>query len=59
MKIHRSMPNAIPAAAVYSMVSSKAFQERKCVDAGALSYDVTVKPTAGGVHITTPRVPPT
>lgn len=42
MKIHRVMRHAGTPAEVYAMSTSKAFQERKCVDAGALSYDVDV-----------------
>ena len=42
MKIERVMRHEITAAQVYEMASSQQFQERKCVDAGALSYDVEV-----------------
>jgi hypothetical protein len=59
MKIERSMRNDISARAVYEMSSSKQFQEQKCRDAGALSYDVSVTQGAGGAVIKTKRKLPT
>jgi len=43
MKISRAMRNEISAADVYEMSTTERFQEKKCQDAGALSWDVTVE----------------
>jgi hypothetical protein len=59
MRIERSMHNDISAKEVYEMASSKQFQEQKCRDAGALSYDVNVRQGDGGAVIKTKRKLPT
>jgi hypothetical protein len=60
VKIEKSMRNEVSAAAVYEMLCTKEFQEQKCIDAGALSYDVTITPGADGtVVIKTKRKLPT
>jgi hypothetical protein len=59
MKIEREMHNDIPADAVYEMSTSKAFQERKCQDAGALSWDVSIEDGPDGAIVRTRRKLPT
>ncbi len=53
------MHNDIPAEAVYTMSTSKAFQERKCRDAGALSWDVQISDGPDGATVKTKRKLPT
>lgn len=55
MKIERVMRNEISAAAVYEMSCSQEFQEQKCRDAGALSYDVRIEQTPDGTVVKTRR----
>jgi hypothetical protein len=59
MRIERSMHNDIPADQVYEMSTSKAFQEQKCRDAGALSWDVRVTDAPTGATVKTKRKLPT
>ena len=59
MKIERSMHNDIPLADLFEMICTKGYQERKCVDAGALSFEVTVTRTADGAVIKAKRKMPT
>ena len=59
MKIERSMHNDIGLVELFEMIRTKAYQERKCVDAGALSYDVSVTRTGDGVVIKAKRKMPT
>ena len=59
MKIERSMHNDIPTVDVFEMICTKAYQERKCIDAGALSYDVKVTRTGEGAVIKAKRKMPT
>lgn len=59
MKIERSMHNDLSAEQVYEMSTSKDFQERKCRDAGALSFDVVVIEGADGATVRTRRKLPT
>jgi hypothetical protein len=59
VKIERSMHNDITAEQVYTMSTTKAFQEQKCQDAGALSYDVTVVDGPHGATVKTKRKLPT
>ena len=59
MRIERSMRNDISAAQVYEMATSKEFQERKCRDAGALSYEVTITDGPEGPIVKTRRKLPT
>jgi hypothetical protein len=53
------MHNDIPLADLFEMICTKAYQERKCVDAGALSYDVSVTRTDDGAVIKAKRKMPT
>jgi hypothetical protein len=53
------MHNDIPLADLFEMICTKAYQERKCVDAGALSYDVSVTRTDDGAVIRAKRKLPT
>src|SRR6476646_10191608 len=53
------MHNDITAEQVYEMSISKAFQEQKCQDAGALSYDVTITDGPEGATVKTKRKLPT
>ena len=59
MRIERSMHNDISAEQVYEMSTSKAFQERKCQDAGALFWDVSVTDGPSGATVKTKRKLPT
>lgn len=53
------MHNDITAAQVYAMTTTKAFQEQKCEDAGALSYEVTITNGVDGATVKTKRKLPT
>lgn len=44
---------------VFAMLTDEAFQERKCVDAGALRYDVAVTTVADGARVVARRDLPT
>lgn len=59
MKIERSMHHDLRAAELYEMACSKRFQEQKCIDAGALSYDVHITRTDDGAIVKTRRKLPT
>jgi hypothetical protein len=59
MKIERSMHNDISAAQVYEMSVTKAYQEQKCQDAGALSWDVTIDRKGDVAVVRTKRKLPT
>lgn len=59
MKIERTMQHGVSAKQVYEMSCTPAFQEQKCRDAGAHSYDVTVTEHDGGATIVTRRKLPT
>jgi hypothetical protein len=59
VKIQRVMEQEITAAQVYEMSTSKAFQERKCADAGALSWDVTITVAGDTAEVRTKRKLPT
>jgi hypothetical protein len=59
VKIERTMRNEISAAELFGMVCSKEYQERKCIDAGALSYDVSIARTDDGAVIRAKRKLPT
>lgn len=58
MKIERSMRNPVSAAELFEMICTKEYQERKCVDAGALSYRVTVQRDGDTAVITARRTLP-
>jgi hypothetical protein len=53
------MHNDIAVADLFEMICTKAYHERKCVDAGALSYDVSVTRTDDGAVIKAKRKMPT
>jgi len=59
VRIERSMRNEVSAAAVYEMSTSKQFQERKCQDAGALSWHVENEDGPDGPTVRTRRKLPT
>jgi Protein of unknown function (DUF2505) len=58
VKIERSMHNDIPLADLFEMICTEAYQERKCVDVGALSYEVSVVRADDGAVITLRRTLP-
>lgn len=53
------MHNDISTAEVFEMICTTAYQERKCLDAGALSHDISVTRAEGGAVIRTRRKLPT
>jgi hypothetical protein len=59
VRIERTMRNEISASELFEMVCTKQYQERKCVDAGALSYEVSVHRSVDGAVITAKRKMPT
>lgn len=59
MRISKTVDYAASPAVVYAMLTDPGFQERKCVEAGALGYDVTVTPSGAGSRVTTRRDLPT
>ncbi len=59
MKIERVMRHDITTEQVYAMSISREFQERKCADAGALSWDITVTVDADTAVVRTKRKLPT
>jgi hypothetical protein len=59
VKIERSMRHDLAAPELYEMACSKKFQEQKCIDAGALSYDVHITRTDHGAIVKTRRKLPT
>lgn len=59
MKIERSMHNDIPLADLFEMICTLAYQERKCLDAGALSHEVSVTRTHDGAVVKAKRKMPT
>jgi hypothetical protein len=59
VRIERVMRHEVTAAQVYEMSCSKDFQERKCADAGALSWDVTVTTDGDVTVVKTKRKLPT
>lgn len=59
MKISEMLEYDAAPDAVFEMLSDPAYQERKCVEAGAVRHSVSVAPQGGGVHIVTTRELPT
>lgn len=60
LKVERALRHEIPAAEVFRMLCTPAFQEQKCRDAGALTWTVSVDETAdGGAVVRTTRRMPT
>ncbi|MEO7131946.1 MAG: DUF2505 domain-containing protein [Dermatophilaceae bacterium] len=59
MKITETVDYRAAPDVVFAMLTDEAFQERKCVDAGALRHDVAVAPVGDGARIVTRRDLPT
>ena len=59
MKIERVIRHEIPADEIFEMASSKAYQDRKCADVGALSWDVSVEAVGDTTVVRTKRKLPT
>ncbi len=59
MKIERSFRNDISVDEVFEMLCTEKFQERKCQDAGALSWEVSVERADEGAVIKAKRKMPT
>lgn len=59
MKVERTLRHEIAAPEVFRMLCTQAFQERKCEDAGALSWQVEVTETSDGAIVRTTRRMPT
>lgn len=59
MRIERVMRQDRTTAQVYAMTTTKAYQEQKCRDAGALSWDVTITPDGDTCVVRTKRKLPT
>ena len=55
MRVERTVHNPVPAAEVYRMSTSAAFQEQKCRESGAVSWDVRVADDPGGPVVRTRR----
>ena len=55
MKISETITYAAPPATVYAMVTDPAFQERKCVEAGAQQHASAVSPVGAGARVVTKR----
>ena len=55
MKISETITYAAPPETVYAMVSDVAFQERKCVEAGAHRHEAAVSPAGDGTRVVTKR----
>lgn len=55
MKISETMTYAAPPATVYAMITDPAFQERKCIEAGAKKHEVAVTPAGEGSRVVTRR----
>lgn len=59
MKISETIHYDASPDAVFAMLTDEAFQERKCLDAGALSHDTTITSEDSGARILTHRELPT
>ena len=55
MKISETITYAAPPETVYAMVTDRAFQERKCVEAGAQRHEASVSPAGDGSRVVTKR----
>ena len=55
MKISETITYAAPAETVYAMVTDRAFQERKCVEAHAQRHEAAVSPAGEGARVVTKR----
>jgi hypothetical protein len=59
MRITETIDYAAPPDAVFAMITDEAFQERKCVEAGAMRHDVAVAQNGSGARVVTNRDLPT
>jgi hypothetical protein len=59
MKISETISYVAAPDAVFAMVTDPHFQERKCVEAGALRHEAAVSPTGDGARVVTRRDLPT
>lgn len=59
MKISETIHYDASPDAVFAMLTDAAFQERKCLDAGAVSHDTVITPEGSGARIVTHRELPT
>ena len=59
MKISESIAYPAAPSDVFTMLTDEEFQNRKCVEAGALRHDVAVTPTGDGARVVTHRDLPT
>ncbi|MEO7752547.1 MAG: DUF2505 domain-containing protein [Terracoccus sp.] len=59
MRITEKIDYPAGPATVFAMLTTEAFQERKCAEAGALSHGVDITETGGGARIITNRDLPT
>lgn len=59
MKIRRTMSNEVTPHELFGMMCLQEYQEQKCRDAGALSYDVSITVTGHGAIIKARRKLPT
>ena len=55
MRITETITYAAPPETVYAMVTDQAFQERKCVEAGARRHEAAVSPAGDGARVVTKR----
>lgn len=59
MRITETLNYDAPAEAVFEMLCDPAYQERKCVEAGALRHTVSITAEGGGTRIVATRELPT
>jgi hypothetical protein len=59
MRITERLEYDAPAEAVFEMMSNPAYQERKCVESGAVRHSVTVLPQGAGTRVVVTRELPT
>jgi len=55
MRISETLTYAAPPETVFAMVTDEAFQERKCVEAGAHQHEAAVSPAGQGARVVTKR----
>lgn len=59
MKITETLEYDAPAEAVFEMLKDPGYQDRKCVDAGALRHSVAITPEGTGTRVVVMRELPT
>lgn len=59
MKVERTLRHEIEAPEVFRMLCTPAFQEQKCQDAGAITWQVAVEESEDGAVVRTTRKMPT